>query len=177
MQVPAVPDWRSGMGTTRMVNWAGCLVQEPPTAVRALGYLPPNGHGAYIARSVPEYLPRGYLPRGCPSRVLLLPSMSMLIHSTPVGQGPIGNSPVGYCWCTASGRWCHGSPAHKYGLYALHWIAEINGEPIPDLDALVAVTQVRQPSIRGRTVLWCTLSATMLLYGMQGVPELLQKGW
>ena len=31
-------------------------------------------------------------------------------------------------------RWHHGSPAHRYGLYALYWIAEVNGEPVHDID-------------------------------------------
>lgn len=40
-------------------------------------------------------------------------------------------------------RWCHGSPVHRYGLYALQWIVEVNGKPTPDLDAFVDVTKVR----------------------------------
>ncbi|CAI5938944.1 unnamed protein product [Closterium sp. NIES-64] len=86
-RVQAGTDVRHGFGTTRVVNWAGCLVQDPHPAVRATGFLPSQGHGAYVA------------------------------------------------------RWCHGSPAHRYGLYALHWIVEINGRPVPDLDALVAISQ------------------------------------
>lgn len=39
-------------------------------------------------------------------------------------------------------RWCHGSPVHRYGLYALQWIVEVNGKPTPDLDAFVNVTKV-----------------------------------
>lgn len=39
-------------------------------------------------------------------------------------------------------RWCHGSPVHRYGLYALQWILEVNGKPTPDLDAFVNVTKV-----------------------------------
>lgn len=39
-------------------------------------------------------------------------------------------------------RWCHGSPVHRYGLYALQWIVEVNGKPTPDLDAFVDVTKV-----------------------------------
>jgi len=40
-------------------------------------------------------------------------------------------------------RWSYGSPAHRYGLYALQWIVEINGKPTPDLDSFVNVTKVR----------------------------------
>jgi hypothetical protein len=32
-------------------------------------------------------------------------------------------------------RWHHGSPAQRWGLYALHWITAVNGRPTPDLDA------------------------------------------
>ncbi|GMI73932.1 DegP protease 7, degradation of periplasmic proteins 7 [Hibiscus trionum] len=80
-------DVRDGNGTTRVINWCGCIVQDPHPAVRALGYLPEEGHGVYVA------------------------------------------------------RWCHGSPVHRYGLYALQWIVEINGKPTPDLDAFVNVTK------------------------------------
>lgn len=78
-------DIRKGFGTTRMVNWAGSIIQDSHPAVRALGFLPEEGHGVYIA------------------------------------------------------RWSHGSPSHRYGLYALQWIVEINGKPTPDLDAFVEV--------------------------------------
>lgn len=80
-------DVRDGYGTTRVINWCGCIVQEPHPAVRALGFLPSEGHGVYVA------------------------------------------------------RWCHGSPAHRYGLYALQWIVEVNGKLTPDLDAFVSVTK------------------------------------
>ncbi|KAH6758616.1 DegP protease 7 [Perilla frutescens var. frutescens] len=80
-------DVRDGNGTTRVINWCGCIVQDPHVAVRALGFLPEEGHGVYVA------------------------------------------------------RWCHGSPVHRYGLYALQWIVEVNGKPTPDLDSFVAVTK------------------------------------
>ncbi|KAG8373783.1 hypothetical protein BUALT_Bualt11G0061000 [Buddleja alternifolia] len=80
-------DVRDGNGTTRVINWCGGIVHDPHSAVRALGFLPEEGHGVYVA------------------------------------------------------RWCHGSPAHRYGLYALQWIVEVNGKPTPDLDAFVSVTK------------------------------------
>ncbi|KAE8666947.1 Protease Do-like 7 [Hibiscus syriacus] len=43
-------DVRDGNGTTRVINWCGCIVQDPHPAVRALGYLPDEGHGVYVAR-------------------------------------------------------------------------------------------------------------------------------
>ena len=45
------------------------------------------------------------------------------------------------CENTLHGRWYHGSPAQRYGLYALNWVASVNGEPTPDLDTFVKVTQ------------------------------------
>lgn len=80
-------DVRDGNGTTRMVNWCGCIVQDSHTAVRTLGFLPEEGHGVYVA------------------------------------------------------RWCHGSPVHRYGLYALQWIVEVNGKLTPDLETFVDVTK------------------------------------
>ncbi|KAL8123930.1 hypothetical protein AgCh_011801 [Apium graveolens] len=80
-------DVRDGTGTTRVINWCGCIVHEPHSAVRALGFLPEEGHGVYIT------------------------------------------------------RWCHGSPVHRYGLFALQWIVEVNGKPTPDLDSFVDVTK------------------------------------
>ncbi|GJW40926.1 RNA-directed DNA polymerase, eukaryota [Tanacetum coccineum] len=38
-------DTRDGIGTTRTINWCGCLVQYPHPAVHALGFLPEEGHG------------------------------------------------------------------------------------------------------------------------------------
>lgn len=43
-------DVRDGSGTTRAINWCGCVVQDPHPAVRALGFLPEEGHGVYVAR-------------------------------------------------------------------------------------------------------------------------------
>ncbi|KAM7267633.1 hypothetical protein ACFE04_009799 [Oxalis oulophora] len=80
-------DVRDGNGTTRTINWCGCVVQDPHPAVRALGFLPEEGHGVYVA------------------------------------------------------RWCHGSPTHRYGLFALQWIVEVNGKPTPNLDAFARVTK------------------------------------
>nr|XP_043632502.1 protease Do-like 7 [Erigeron canadensis] len=80
-------DVRDGFGTTRVINWCGCFLQDPHPAVRALGFLPDEGHGVYVT------------------------------------------------------RWSHGSPVHRYGLYALQWIVEVNGKPTPDLEAFVNVTK------------------------------------
>ncbi|KAK4767445.1 hypothetical protein SAY86_015195 [Trapa natans] len=93
-------DVRDGNGTTLVINWCGCIVQGPHPAVCALGFLPEEGHGVYVA------------------------------------------------------RWCHGSPVHRYGLYALQWIVEVNGKPTPDMDAFVNVTKELEHGqfVRVRTV-------------------------
>jgi hypothetical protein len=39
-----------GMGTSRLVHWAGAQLQAPHRAVRELGFLPPGGAGVYISR-------------------------------------------------------------------------------------------------------------------------------
>ncbi|PWA54563.1 degP protease 7 [Artemisia annua] len=80
-------DVRDGNGTTRVISWCGCYLQDPHPAVRALGFLPDEGHGVYVT------------------------------------------------------RWSHGSPVHRYGLYALQWIVEVNGKPTPNLEAFVDVTK------------------------------------
>jgi S1-C subfamily serine protease len=74
-----------GMGTPRLVHWAGAQLQAPHRAVRELGFLPEAGAGVYVS------------------------------------------------------RWHHGSPAHRYGLYALHWVLDVNGTRTPDLDSFVRV--------------------------------------
>ncbi|KAL8231156.1 hypothetical protein R6Q57_000934 [Mikania cordata] len=43
-------DLRDGNGTTHVISWCGCFVQDPHPAVRALGFLPQEGHGVYVAR-------------------------------------------------------------------------------------------------------------------------------
>jgi pro-apoptotic serine protease NMA111 len=50
MNIVVGTDIREGNGTTRMVNWCGCIIQDPHPAVRALGFLPEEGHGVYVAR-------------------------------------------------------------------------------------------------------------------------------
>ncbi|KAL5726700.1 prolyl aminopeptidase [Ranunculus cassubicifolius] len=100
MDIVVGTDVRHGNGTTGMVNWCGCVVQDPHPAVRALGFLPEEGHGVYVA------------------------------------------------------RWCHGSPAHRYGLYALQWIIEVNGKPTPDVESFLEVCKglEHEEFVRLRTV-------------------------
>ncbi|KAK8517718.1 hypothetical protein V6N12_016559 [Hibiscus sabdariffa] len=43
-------DLRDGNGTTRVINWCGCVVQHPYPAVRSLGYHPSCGAGVYVTR-------------------------------------------------------------------------------------------------------------------------------
>ncbi|CAK7339048.1 unnamed protein product [Dovyalis caffra] len=41
---------RDGTGTTRAISWCGCLVQDSHPAVCALGFLPEEGCGVYVAK-------------------------------------------------------------------------------------------------------------------------------
>ncbi|XP_022843952.1 protease Do-like 7 isoform X2 [Olea europaea var. sylvestris] len=50
MELLVGTDVRDGIGTTRVMNWCGSIVQDPHPAVRALGFLPEEGHGVYVAR-------------------------------------------------------------------------------------------------------------------------------
>jgi S1-C subfamily serine protease len=74
-----------GLGTDRLIHWAGAQIQDSYRAVRERGFLPKN-NGVYIS------------------------------------------------------RWHHGSPSHRYGMYALHWILEVNGKPTPDIDTFLKET-------------------------------------
>ncbi|CAH9066987.1 unnamed protein product [Cuscuta europaea] len=100
MELLVGTDMRDGNGTTHAVNWCGCIVQYPHPAVRALGFLPNEGHGVYVT------------------------------------------------------SWRSGSPANRYGLFALQWIVEINGKATPNLDAFVEVTKglEHEEFVRVRTV-------------------------
>jgi S1-C subfamily serine protease len=45
-------------------------------------------------------------------------------------------------------RWHHGSPAHRYALYALQFVQEVNGMPTPDLETFVqAVSKLVCPPL------------------------------
>ena len=55
---------------------------------------------------------------------------------------------------------------HRYGLYALQWIIEVNGKLTPDLDAFVNVTKVfPQPSL---PLLSLSLSLSTYMLSMCG---------
>lgn len=43
-------DVRDGNGTTRAINWCGCLVQDSHPAVRTLGFLPDEGYGVFVTK-------------------------------------------------------------------------------------------------------------------------------
>jgi S1-C subfamily serine protease len=47
-------------------------------------------------------------------------------------------------------RWHHGSPAHRYGLFAAVWLTSVNGVATPDIDALLRAVlglRDRQPAL------------------------------
>ncbi|CAH9094627.1 unnamed protein product [Cuscuta epithymum] len=100
MELLVGTDMRDGNGTTHAINWCGCTVQYPHSSVRALGFLPNEGHGVYVT------------------------------------------------------TWRRGSPAHRYGLYSLRWIVEINGKSTPNLDAFIGIIKglEHEEFVRVRTV-------------------------
>ncbi|KAK9115367.1 hypothetical protein Syun_022164 [Stephania yunnanensis] len=127
IEISVGTDIRDGNGTTRLVNWCGCIIQDPHSAVRALGFLPEEGHGVYVARV------RILTNLGTYTSVLAL------VPSSP---------------CDIWRLWCHGSPVHRYGLYALQWIIEVNGKLTPDLESFVEVAKglEHEEFVRVRTV-------------------------
>ncbi|KAI3726424.1 hypothetical protein L1987_66221 [Smallanthus sonchifolius] len=129
MEICVGTDVRDGNGTTRVINWCGCFVQDPHPAVRALGFLPQEGHGVYVTRY-------GFDP--------FLQNCSLDLQSASLGT--LKN--------LVSCRGSIGSPVHRYGLYPHRWIVEVNGKPTPDLDAFVNVTKEIEDGefVRVRTV-------------------------
>ena len=84
-------------------------------------------------------------PYRCDS-IFAYAAVSLSVDGVPGGaQAP--HRPVremGACPAQAGvyvSRWHHGSPAHRYSLYALNWITELNGIPVPDLDTFVKVAK------------------------------------
>lgn len=49
-------DVRDGSGSTRVINWCGCFLQDSHPAVRSLGFLPEEGHGVYVTRYASLFL-------------------------------------------------------------------------------------------------------------------------
>lgn len=50
LQVTVSTELENGLGTTRMVHWAGAALQEPHRAVKSLNFMPKEGNGVYISR-------------------------------------------------------------------------------------------------------------------------------
>ena len=69
-------------------------------------------------------------PPGQPSE--LRPGIAQAPHRAVKEGGALPES----CGVFVS-RWHHGSPAHRYALYALQFVQEVNGVPTPDLEAFV----------------------------------------
>ena len=65
-------------------------------------------------------------------RAELRPGMAQAPHRAVKEGGALPES----CGVFVS-RWHHGSPAHRYALYALQFVQEVNGVPTPDLEAFV----------------------------------------
>ena len=67
-------------------------------------------------------------------------------------------------------RWHHGSPAHRYNLYALHWLTEINGQPVPDLDSFVGIIKTL-PDKSFACLKLCQLETTKTKVGTDGAVD------
>ncbi|KAG5247313.1 DegP protease family protein [Salix suchowensis] len=63
-------DVRDGNGTTRAINWCGCLVQDSHPAVRSLGFLPEEGYGVYVTK----------WSRGSPADRYFLGAVIWIVH-------------------------------------------------------------------------------------------------
>ena len=62
-----------------------------------------------------------------------------LIQPTPRAVKELGFLPSGGGVYVS--RWQYGSPSHRYGIYALHWITHINDSPTPDLTSFKRMVQ------------------------------------
>ena len=83
------------------------------------------------------------------------------------GRIPEGGGGV-YC-----SRWCYGPPAHKYGLRATIWVVEVNGEPVSNLDAFIALVQRLgdRASVRLKTIDLNTKCKVFTLKTGEWLPE------
>ena len=132
-----------GLGTQRLVHWCGAQFQ-----VRGPCMSPQHSSHQDLARHIslhqsrkhPEvsylHLASGTAVKAARSHVdhcaEVRPGMAQAPHRA-VKEG--GALPEG-CGVFVS-RWHHGSPAHRYALYALQFVQEVNGVPTPDLEAFV----------------------------------------
>lgn len=124
--VPLRLGFEDGLGTRRVLHWCGAQLQAPHRAVRELGFAP--GTTASTAASAAAT------------------SASATATSAAAGDDDKNKdknkaSSSSSSLSTPSGvyvsRWHHGSPAHRYGLYALNFVVAVGGTPTPDLDAFV----------------------------------------
>ena len=60
-------------------------------------------------------------------------------------------------------RWYHGSPAQRYGLYALNWVASVNDQPTPTLDDFLRAVGALEDGSHAR----------LKLVSLQGRPKVL----
>ena len=129
------------LGTQRLVHWCGAQFQ-----VRA-HMLPQHSSLPDLARHVPLHRSRKHMKVSCLHWALpaVTAARSHAEHGAELRLGMAqaphravkegGALPEG-CGVFVS-RWHHGSPAHRYALYALQFVQEVNGVPTPDLEAFV----------------------------------------
>ena len=133
-----------GLGTQRLVHWCGAQFQ-----VRGPCISPLHSFIQDLARRDQLQQSRKHLEVSHLRQLLPLTAAasagSQTEHSAELrldmAQAPHravkegGALPEG-CGVFVS-RWHHGSPAHRYALYALQFVQEVNGVPTPDLEAFV----------------------------------------
>tara|TARA_B110000977_G_scaffold51524_1_gene70019 strand:+ start:6846 stop:9953 length:3108 start_codon:yes stop_codon:yes gene_type:complete len=82
-------------------------------------------------------------------------------------------------------RWFHGSPAHRYGLYALHWIVEVNDQPTVTIDDFTEVVtrvenntfvRIKLVSLQGRPKV-LTVKVDHHYWPTWELRKSLKKGW
>jgi hypothetical protein len=116
--VPLLLGFEDGLGTRRVLHWCGAQLQAPHRGVRELGFAPEAAAAAAKAGAKAAAAGGGEEPAAAAAA-----SPSSSSAGTPSG--------------VYVSRWHHGSPAHRYGLYALNFVVAVGGVPTPDLDAFV----------------------------------------
>lgn len=115
----APTDWCIGVArscrhrTVACVRWAGCPSGTGSTSRAGTTAAPHTGESWIV----------GGRPGGCRRQEAAIRTQWAAGLSLPTAMPRPSSHP------------------HSYGLYALHWVSEVNGQPTPDLDAFIAVVR------------------------------------
>ena len=80
-----------------------------------------------------------------------------------LGFRPVADDGSGQPLDVFVSRWYHGSPAQRYGLYALNWVASVNDAPTPTLDDFLEAVGTLEDGSHAR----------LKLVSLQGRPKVL----